>query len=89
MAAQGLDASRCELIKDVPGYFSDDPRVDTEPRHLPHLSHEQALAMANDGCDLVQHRALEAAQHGRLRLVVRSMDDSAPTSIVSEDAMSA
>jgi len=83
--ANELGADQCELIKDVPGYFSQDPHMHPDPQHLPHLSYEQALAMAEDRCDLVQQRALEAAQHARLRLVVRSMDETAPTSIVSGD----
>jgi aspartate kinase len=87
LLARGLDASRCELIKDVTGYFDEDPHSRTNAVHLPQLSYERALQMADSGCDLVQPRALEAARDARLRLVVRSMDDSAPASIVSQDAL--
>jgi aspartate kinase len=54
LLAGGLDACRCELIKDVPGYFSSDPHRDPSARHLPSLTFEQALTLADDGCDLVQ-----------------------------------
>jgi aspartate kinase len=84
--AKELRAEQCELIKDVPGYFSEDPHVHGEARHIPQLTYDKALAMAERGCELVQPRALEAARHARLRLVVRSMDDCAPASTVSEDA---
>jgi aspartate kinase len=84
--ADGLDASRCELIKDVTGYFERDPHSDAHAVHLPQLSYGQVLRMADEGCDLIQRRALEVARRARLRLVVRSMDDRAPASIISEDA---
>jgi aspartate kinase len=87
--ATGLDASRCELIKDVTGYFDVDPHCHGEAVHLPHVSYRRALAMTDSGCDLIQRRALEAARQAGLRLVVRSMDDSTPASIVSEDARDA
>lgn len=83
LLANALGAQRCELIKDVPGYFSDDPHLSRSSHHLPKLSYAEALNMAESGCELVQRRALESARSVRLTLVVRSMDDSAQTSTVS------
>jgi aspartate kinase len=85
LLAAGLGASRCELIKDVPGYFSDDPHQDAHARHLPALSFAQAVAMADAGCDLVQRQALEAAARHRLPLVVRSLDESATESWITSN----
>jgi aspartate kinase len=83
LLAAGLGASRCELIKDVPGYFTDDPNVNAVAQHLPRLSFAQALAMADAGCDLVQRQALEAAERCDLPIVVRSLEESAPESWVT------
>jgi aspartate kinase len=80
LLAQGLDACRCELLKDVPGYFTSDPNRDPAARHLPQLTFEHALALADDGCELVQRRAIEVAALCGLPLVVRSLDESAPLS---------
>ena len=80
LLAKGLGASRCELLKDVPGYFTSDPHGNPSARHLPHLTFEQALAFADGGCDLVQRQAIELAAHCNLPLVVRSLDESAPLS---------
>lgn len=80
-----LEAKQCELIKDVPGYFTEDPNITETARHLPALSYEEALSMAKAGCHLVQPRALEEAQRGGLRLIVRSLLDVDPVSIVSEE----
>ena len=83
LLAKGLSASRCELLKDVPGYFSSDPHGNLSARHLPHLTFEQALALADDGCDLVQRQAIELAAQCNLPLVIRSLDESAPLSRVT------
>jgi aspartate kinase len=80
LLAQGLDACRCELLKDVPGYFTSDPNRDPAARHLPHLTFEHALALAEGGCELVQRQAIEAAALCHLPLVVRSLDEDAPLS---------
>jgi len=83
MLAQGLKASRCELIKDVPGYFSADPHSNPAALHLAHLTFEQALAFADAGCDLVQRKAIELASQANIQLVIRSLDETAPFTLVA------
>ena len=73
LIAAGLDASRCELIKDVDGYYSANPKVSSEAAHLPHVDFERSLAMADAGCRLVQRQAIEAARVHAVAIVVRSM----------------
>jgi aspartokinase len=73
LLAEGLRACRCELIKDVPGYFTADPHQDSAARHIPFLSFEQAISMAVDGCNLVQRQAIEAAARCGLPLVIRGV----------------
>jgi aspartate kinase len=73
LLAEGLRACRCELIKDVPGYFTADPHQDSAARHIPFLSFEQAISMAAEGCNLVQRQAIEAAACCALPLVIRSV----------------
>ena len=86
LLAIGLCAERCELIKDVPGYFKDDPRRNARAPHLPALSFGEAVRMAERGCELVQPRALRAADEANLPLVIRSMDERAPVSVISRGA---
>ena len=85
LLAAGLGASRCELIKDVPGYFSDDPHLNLHARHLASLTFSQALAMARAGCDLVQLQALEAAARHDLPLVIRSLAEPAPQTWITTE----
>jgi aspartate kinase len=78
LLAAAIRANACELIKDVPGYFTADPHRDQQARPLQQLSIEDALGMADRGCDLVQRAALVAAGTAALPLVIRSMDAAAP-----------
>jgi aspartate kinase len=86
LLAAGLGASRCELIKNVPGYFTDDPHLHAGAKHLPRLSFGQALAMADEGCELVQRQAIDAAERCGLPLVVRSLETHAPESWITAKA---
>jgi aspartate kinase len=79
----GLRATRCELIKDVPGYFEEDPHRNAQAPHLPSLTPEEAIAMAQRGCELVHMRALLAAAESGVTLVIRSMDERAPLTVIS------
>jgi aspartate kinase len=84
LLARGLEACRCELIKDVPGYFTSDPHRDLYARPVSSLTFEQALEIADGGCDLVQRKAIETAAQFGLPLVVRSLDERAPITCISD-----
>jgi len=68
-----LGAARCELVKDVDGYFTSDPNVDAHASLIPALDFDDALRLADDGCPLVQRQAIAAARAAGLTLVVRSL----------------
>jgi aspartate kinase len=89
LLADELEAEQCELVKDVPGYFTDDPNINRRAEHLGWLSYEKAMEMVDVGCELVQPRAIETARTAGLRLVIRSFDDRAPASVVSGDERAA
>jgi len=72
--AAALGAGQCELLKDVPGYFTADPHVDPNAEHLPAVDYRGALQMAHDGCDLVQAAALDAVRRARRAIVYVSCD---------------
>ena len=82
LLAAAVRADTCELIKDVPGYFTADPHRDAQAKPIHDLSIAQALSMADDGCDLVQRAALVAAAAANLHIVIRSMDAAAPVTHV-------
>ena len=82
LLAASLGAARCELVKDVDGYFTDDPRIHAGAELIPTITYETALQMADDGCPLVQRHAIVEAARARLPLVIRSL--SSEGTLVSE-----
>ncbi len=68
-----LRARRCELVKDVDGYFTDDPNVCPDAAPIAALDFDAALALADRGCPLVQRQAIATARAANLSLVVRSL----------------
>ena len=75
LLAAGLGARTCALVKDVAGYYSADPRVYADAEPLARITFERALDMAQDGCELVQPAALEAARDAGVTLLVRAMGE--------------
>ena len=73
LVAIALGAARCELVKDVDGYFTADPALVPDAAPIRHLSYADALGMADDGCPVVQRPALATAARVRLPLVIRSV----------------
>jgi aspartate kinase len=82
LLAAALGAEACELVKDVPGYFTADPHVYADAVPVHELTIDAALEMASTGCDLVQPAALAAARRADLTLVVRSVAASAPVTFL-------
>ena len=82
LLAASLGAARCELVKDVDGYFTDDPNTHRDAKLIPTITYETALQMADDGCPLVQRHAIAEAARARLPLVIRSL--SSQGTLVSE-----
>jgi len=82
--AAAMGAIRCELVKDVPGYFTADPREDASAKPIGRLTYDEALEMARAGCNLVQPAAIEAAQRSKTTLLVRSLDPEDTQTFVSD-----
>ena len=71
--AAGIAATECRLVKDVPGYFTADPNRDADAQPVAALTYQEAIALADAGCELVQRRAIEAAQRSRIPIIVTAM----------------
>lgn len=83
LLAAGLGAIGCELLKDVPGYFTADPKVEAGAVPIPALDYDRALEMADHGCDLVQRDALVAARDHDLALTIRAIGTGPGTLITT------
>jgi len=80
--AVALRADRCELFKDVGGVWEADPHLVPGARLLPAIDAQHLELMAELGAEVVHPVAVRRARRGRLRLLVRSLDDSAPATEV-------
>jgi len=70
--AAALGAVRCEILKDVDGVMSSDPRLVSKARRHDNLSWDEMRQIASSGCGVVHLRAVEYAAVHRIPLTVRS-----------------
>jgi aspartate kinase len=86
--AVALQADRCEILKDVDGVFTADPRVVPRARKLDAISYEEILELALAGSQVLHPRAAELGEAYGIPIVVRSSFHDAPgTTIVRGDEM--
>ncbi len=86
--AIALGADQCEILKDVDGIYSADPRVVPKARKLDFISYEEILELARAGSQVLHPRAAELGETYGMPIVVRSSFHEAPgTTIVTGDAM--
>ncbi|MFT5232732.1 MAG: aspartate kinase [Candidatus Krumholzibacteriia bacterium] len=76
--AAALHAERCEILKDVDGVLSADPRCVPEAVQHDRLSWDQMRAVAESGCGVIHIRAVEYAAQYDVPLVVRSSFHNGP-----------
>ncbi len=83
--AAALDADYCEILTDVDGLFSADPRVVPLARQLPYLSTEEALELSAHGAKVLHLRSIEFARRYDVPLHVRSSFTDLAGTWVSDD----
>jgi len=76
--AAALHAERCEILKDVDGVLSADPRCIPDALKHDDLTWDQMRAVAESGCGVVHIRAVEYAAEHNVPLVVRSSSHTGP-----------
>ncbi len=86
--AAALGAGVCEILTDVDGILTADPRVVPEARLLRHVAYEEILEMAAVGARVMHPRAVEIGELYGVPIHVRSSFHRRPgTMIVSEVPM--
>jgi aspartate kinase len=62
-----LGAEKVEFYKDVPGIFSEDPKINPAAEFYPVLDYDKALEIIRKGAKVLQSRCIElAAKNGVL-----------------------
>ena len=79
-----LHADACEILTDVTGLFSADPRLVPNARLLPHCSYEEALELASLGAKM-HPRSVEMARRFKVSVrIASSAQAELPGTLVSE-----
>lgn len=85
--AAALEADACEILTDVDGVYTTDPRICPGARKLERISYDEMLELASLGAKVLQIRSVEAAKRYQVPVHVRtSFDDSPGTWVVREEA---
>ena len=83
--AAALKADRCQILKDVDGVFTTNPRVVPEARKLDEISYDEMLELASLGAEVLQSRAVEFAKKFGVVLEVMSSFHEKPGTLVREE----
>ena len=82
--AAALGAVRCEILKDVDGVMSADPRIVPEARLHRELGWDDMRQIASSGCGVVHIRAVEYADVHQVPLTVRSSFHDGPGTAIGD-----
>ena len=83
--AAALKADICQILTDVDGVYTCDPRVVKNARKLPEISYDEMLEMASSGSKVMQSRSVEFAKKFGVIFEVRSSLNDNPGTIVLEE----
>ncbi len=70
--AGALGAESCEILTDVSGVFTADPRITDSARRLAEIQYDQMLALAESGAGVLMPHSVEHAREHRVAVHVRS-----------------
>lgn len=84
--AAALRAERVEFYKDVPGIYSEDPKLHPDAEFFPCLTYDQALAITQKGAKVLHSRSILLAQKNHIPLHIRSFDEPDIQGTVIEDS---
>jgi aspartate kinase len=80
-----LAADECQILTDVDGVYTTDPRMVPEARKLPCLSFEEMLELAGQGSRVLHLRAVEFAARHKMKLRVLSSFENSPGTLICEE----
>jgi len=83
--ASSIGADICQILTDVDGVYTADPRVVPNARKLPEISYDELLELASVGTKVMQSRSVEFAKKYGVRFEVRSSLNNNPGTIVTEE----
>ncbi len=83
--AAAIKADVCQILTDVDGVYTCDPRIVKNARKLPEISYDEMLEMASSGSKVMQSRSVEFAKKYSVIFEVRSSLNNNPGTLVLEE----
>lgn len=83
--AAAIKADVCQILTDVDGVYTCDPRIVKNARKLPQISYDEMLEMASSGSKVMQSRSVEFAKKFGVVFEVRSSLNEHPGTLVLEE----
>lgn len=83
--AAALKADCCQILTDVEGVFTCDPRIVPGARKIEEISYDELLEMASAGTKVMQSRSVEFAKKFGVHFEVRSSLNNKPGTMVTEE----
>ena len=83
--AAAIGADRCQILTDVDGVYTCDPRVVPNARKIDEISYDEMLEMASSGSKVMQSRSVEFAKKFGVIFEVRSSLNNNPGTLVMEE----
>jgi aspartate kinase len=86
--AAAIKANVCQILTDVDGVYTCDPRIVRSATKIAEISYDEMLEMASSGSKVMQSRSVEFAKKFGVVFEVRSSFNNNPGTIVKEETMS-
>lgn len=83
--AAAVKADVCQILTDVDGVYTCDPRIVPNARKLPEISYDEMLELASSGAKVMQSRSVEFAKKYGVVFEVRSSLNDNPGTLVLEE----
>ncbi len=83
--AVALQADECQILTDVDGVYTTDPRMVPEARRLDRVSFEEMLELAGQGSRVLHLRSVEFAARYGMNLRVLSSFESGPGTLICQE----
>ncbi|MGD1979417.1 MAG: aspartate kinase [Akkermansiaceae bacterium] len=83
--ACSIKADLCQILTDVDGVYTADPRIVEKARKLPEISYDELLELASVGTKVMQSRSVEFAKKYGVKFEVKSSLNQNPGTIVTEE----
>lgn len=83
--AGAIKADSCQILTDVDGVYTADPRIVPDATKIHEINYEEMLELASSGFKVMQSRAVEFAQKYSIPFEVRTSFNQNPGTIVKEE----